>query len=388
MPARNFSSALARAVRVHDLDGEPARLERTVRVVDALLGAAEHEHALELLARHRAARGDELLQERCLLALHDGAEVLLDGLGGLAEHGDLHACRIVQHGVHGRGDARRDGRGEEQRLALLGQCTDDAADARPEAHVEHAVGLVEHEHAHLREVDGAALHEVDEAARRGDEHVASLREARELLIEARTARDDHRMLAGLGADRLGDLLDLLGELARGGDDEGVRPIAGTLCCNRCDVGRARAATAATPPPALGFRFLGRCLSCVFRAFGGRRLHGSRRLRRDSCDSLQDREGECGGLARARLRGRHDVAACEDERDGLLLDGGWDGEAEGIHPGENLLVEPELGKCRSHGYEYAPFGLPAHQSCPNQHALCASGPLSEHKNQLVCEKTLG
>ena len=117
-----------------------------------------------------------------------------------------------------------------------------------------------------------------------------LREACELLVEARSSRDDHRMLACLGADRLRDLLDLLGELARGGDDEGERPIAGTLCCDRRAVGRARAATAATPPSALGLRLLGRCIAFGCCALSGGLLGSGcllcfRRLVHDACDSL-------------------------------------------------------------------------------------------------------
>ena len=98
------------------------------------------------------------------------------------------------------------------------------------------------------------------------------------------------MLAGLGADRLGDLLDLLGELASGGDDEGERPIAGTLCCDRRAVGRARAATAATPPSALGVRLLGGRIAFGCRALSGGLLGIGRllccwRLVHDACDSL-------------------------------------------------------------------------------------------------------
>ena len=61
------------------------------------------------------------------------------------------------------------------------------------------------------------------------------------------------------------------------------------------------------------------------------------------DELQGGQREGGGLARARLGGGDDVAAGEHEWDGLCLDGSWFGEAEGVHPGEDLLVEPELGK---------------------------------------------
>ena len=128
------------------------------------------------------------------------------------------------------------------------------------------------------------LHQVDEASGGGDEQVAAALELLDLAVELGAAHDDDRTLAGLLAYHGDDLLDLRRELARGRDHERVRALA------------------------LG---TGHELQCG------------------------QREGR--GLARARLRGGHDVAACEDHGDGLLLDGGWGGEAEGVHPGENLLV---------------------------------------------------
>ena len=46
--------------------------------------------------------------------------------------------------------------GEEQRLAVARDLLDDAVDDGPEAHVEHAVGLVEDEDLDVVEADGAA----------------------------------------------------------------------------------------------------------------------------------------------------------------------------------------------------------------------------------------
>jgi hypothetical protein len=40
--------------------------------------------------------------------------------------------------------------------------------------------------------------------------------------------------------------------------------------------------------------------------------------------LDQRQREAGGLAGARLGGAEEVAACENDGDGLLLDGGRDG----------------------------------------------------------------
>src|SRR5215210_898746 len=54
-------------------------------------------------------------------------------------------------------DLARHGRGEEQRLPLRGELGEDAPDGGQEAHVEHPVGLVEHQHLDVREVERAAL---------------------------------------------------------------------------------------------------------------------------------------------------------------------------------------------------------------------------------------
>ena len=53
------------------------------------------------------------------------------------------------------------------RLALLGrrQAAQDEADVRDEAEVEHAVGLVEHQHLRVAQVEHVLLEVVDEAAR-------------------------------------------------------------------------------------------------------------------------------------------------------------------------------------------------------------------------------
>jgi hypothetical protein len=42
--------------------------------------------------------------------------------------------------------------------------------------------------------------------------------------------------------------------------------------------------------------------------------------------LQDRQHEAGGLAGAGLRGAEQVAACQNDGDGLRLDGGGNGVA--------------------------------------------------------------
>ena len=65
-------------------------------------------------------------------------------------------------------------RREEHRLPVPRQAAHELVDLRLEAHVEHAVGLVEHECAHLREVHEPAVGQILEPAGRRDEDVRVL----------------------------------------------------------------------------------------------------------------------------------------------------------------------------------------------------------------------
>ena len=70
----------------------------------------------------------------------------------------------------------------------LGALGDDAVDGRAEAHVEHAVGLVEDEDLDVGERQRAAREQVLEAAGRRDEHVRGAGQL-DLLLEADAAVD-------------------------------------------------------------------------------------------------------------------------------------------------------------------------------------------------------
>ena len=218
-------------------------------------------------------------------------DVLLHGVGRLALRGDLHNGRIIQHGVHLVEDALVDGGREQKRLAAFRRRLHDTANRGEKSHVEHAVGLVQHEHLNLREVDGLLVHEVDEAPRRGDEHVHAAREAVDLRLDFHAAHHIGDAQAAGAGDGLADFLNLHGQLSRGGDDEH-----------------------------------GRCLLAL-----------------GAGEDVQARQREGGRFARAGLGGGDDVAALEDERDGLGLNGGRLGVAEMIDGGKDGVGKAEFGK---------------------------------------------
>ena len=121
-----------------------------------------------------------------------------------------------------RGEAlyllRKGGR-EHERLALPRHALllDDAADLRLEAHVQHAVGLVQHEEPDALEIDPTALDQVHEATGGGDEEVAATLQFAELVADVGAPVDDGGGDAGHVAERA----SLLVELAREGGGGGV-----------------------------------------------------------------------------------------------------------------------------------------------------------------------
>jgi hypothetical protein len=78
---------------------------------------------------------------------------------------------VVQQAVGQGLDLVGEGGREQQVLALLGQQREDLLDVADEAHVEHAVGFVQHQDLDAGEVDGLLGAVVEQAARGGDEDV-------------------------------------------------------------------------------------------------------------------------------------------------------------------------------------------------------------------------
>ena len=189
-------------------------------------------------------------------------------------------------------DLRRHGGGEEQRLAGEGNELADALDVGNEAHVEHAVGLVDDEEFDASEQQPSALEMVEQAARRRDQHVDAARELDVLVVE-RDAADQERDVELVVDAVFGEaLLDLRGEFARRLDDQ-----------------RARHAGAGA-------------------ALLQERQHGQR-------------ESRC--LAGAGLGDAEHVAPGEHVRNSLVLDGGGSFVASRSNGRENLFGQAEMRK---------------------------------------------
>ena len=116
-------------------------------------------------------------------------------------------------------DLGRHGGGEECRLPARVQRGDDLPHRLDEAHVEHAVGLVEDDPAGLVEQDRAVVHQIGQPAGRGDDHVDAARHGADLGAAGHAAEDEERRQPRAAGEAAEGGLDLHRELAGGGEDQ-------------------------------------------------------------------------------------------------------------------------------------------------------------------------
>ena len=217
-------------VAVDRLGRDAARFEScATTLVGAVLGAGEDQRASRSPGRAASRRA-----AAALLALVRHEDRLLDPLGGRRDRrrpatvtGLRRICR----------PARRSSAAWWRRTAASAACAGSLATMRAdvvdEAHVEHAVGFVEHEDFDPREIDVALVHQVEQAAGRGDEMSTPLRSARTCVPWLTPPNGERRAQAEVAAIGGEALADLAGEFAGGGEDQDAaglaaerRPVAG------------------------------------------------------------------------------------------------------------------------------------------------------------------
>jgi hypothetical protein len=259
------------------------------KAIRAVLGAAEDEHLLPVARLH------QVREELALPVLVHRVRDLPDQLDRHVAPRDFDRDGVLHEARGELSHLVRKGRREEQVLPLERQELEDAADVVDEAHVEHAVGFVEDEDLHLAQVDRLLLDVIEEATGRRDDDVHAAAQLLGLRAEAHPAVDHGRAQLHVPAVSAHALLDLRGELARGHEDEAPYRMA-----------RGRMA-------GVGFRR----------------------------EPLQHRQREAGGLAGAGLRRAEQIAARENDGNGLRLDGGGLGVALLGDGAEQLGRESEI-----------------------------------------------
>ncbi len=182
--------------------------------VGAQLGADEDDRA--------ALAGGDGRGDRCLvLGLHD-EDVVRHGRHGALRGVDLVADRVVQVPVDQGLDLVLHGRGEQHPLAARRDLVEQLGDLGHEAQVGHLVGLVENGDLHVLQGAGAAVDDVAQPARGGDQDVDALLQGVDLVAHGRTAADDLHLQAEDVAVRLERVGDLHGELTGRREDDGAR----------------------------------------------------------------------------------------------------------------------------------------------------------------------
>ena len=283
---RTLALVLA-AVAVDRKAGDAGLPELLAEGIGAVLAIAEDDDTL------LAALLQDIDEDLCLCFMAHSEGILLDRLGGGALVGNLDGDGVMHERARVLQDGFVERCAEEERLALFRHVGDDCLHIGQEAHIEHAVCLVEDEHLDLIQMAGILLHEVHETSRCGNEDVGAVGQ-RALLGLVGDAAHDRR------ADVMGPLcnlgccgLDLLGKLA----------------CRREDKHQGAMS-------ALGV---------------SQHLHG--------------RKEEGAGLACAGLCCRHDVVASQDFRDGSSLHRARLGVAEVGDCPEESFIKAERCECR-------------------------------------------
>ena len=300
------------AVQRHGAD---AVLDKVVGdAVGAEFGAREDEYLVPALL-------DDEVHEGFFLALSaHGVDDLRDALHGGVGRGDLHALRRIQHAGGKAPNVVGEGGGKEQALALGGQEGEHFFHVVNEAHVEHAVGFVEHEDFYGGQVNVPLPDEVEQPPGGGDEDVHARLHALNLRRHAHAAEDDGGGELQVAPVVLRRFLHLRGQLARGGEHQ--------------------------------------------RAYGAGALGFALR------EQLQHGQHERGGFARAGLRASEQVAAVKHERNGLLLNRSGGAVALFAHGLKNGGRQLQFFKC--HGLERPKKAL---QGAARRWPLSGAGPAS-------------
>ena len=214
---------------------------------------------------------NQITEQFTLPVLRHGIGLLFDQ-GRFLIGGNFDRDRGIEKGVREFADFRAEGGREEQALAGFRNQLDQFPDVMNEAHVEHAVGFIEHQELHRGERHMLLTEMIQKAARRGDKNIDAAGKGRGLGLQVHAAENEGGTDVQILRVRRNVLVDL------------SREFAGRSQNQRC-------------------HFL--------------------RLRADAglSDLLNDRQAVSRGLAGAGLSGGQHVLAFKQGRNGFLLNRG-------------------------------------------------------------------
>src|SRR5471032_994698 len=264
-------------VAVNGQRADTVRAQLFHQLVGAVLGAGKYQHLRPVM------RLDQVGQHRVFLVAVDRMDLLLDHFHGRIAARHFDHRWLVQQAVGQGLDLFREGGREQQVLAFRRQYGQHFLDVADEAHVQHAVGFVEDQDFHFRQVDRVLAHVVQQAAWRGDQDADAVFQLLDLRIDADAAEDHGRIELGVLAVGAHAFFNLRRQFARWRQDQ------------RADRARGRIA-------------------------------GDRRAIRVDRKAVQYGQGKAGRLAGTGLCAGQQVAASQHGRDRLGLDRGRHGVA--------------------------------------------------------------
>ena len=211
-------------VAVHRHGRHAALAQLGQQAIGAAPGAHEHQRVVVALVQH-VDQGLHLglgrhLHEPVIDLLHRliaGIGLVVRGVGRVAAGEPAHLA--VERGR------------EEHRLAILRQPSHDPVDLRLEAHVEHPVGLVQHQDRHGAQREHLAVGEILEATRSRHQQVRAVG-LLGLVVEADSAVGGGHPQAACSSQRLQHLAHLGGQLA--GRDQHQRGRGGAVRVDSLD----------------------------------------------------------------------------------------------------------------------------------------------------------
>ena len=242
------------------LSGDASSIELLCQTVCTVLGPSEDDATIDHL------RLDQLHEQATLVRLPDEGDVLVDAIGGGRLGAHVDANRIMEHRRDEVADALRHRCTEQEVLTALRQEREDPPDVPNEAHVEHLVGLIEHQVGQIGQIEMTLLLQIEQASGRGDEDVDALPE---------------------------------------GLDPGMCPTPPKMTKSS-----GRACPWPSPTADLGGRFT---------SVRGERSNRSPVRRTLGCEMMEDREREGRRLPCPSLGNTEDIPAIEEGRDGHRLD---------------------------------------------------------------------
>ena len=224
--AQRLQRAVARAL-VHVAVHGRGRVTLAVQVLRELVGVALGRGEDDGLQHVRLS--EDGLQQAVLVAhVIRKMQALLDVDVARLRGVDGDAQRVVQERAREANDARFDRGREEHGLARLRDLGEDGLEVVLEAHVEHAVGFVQHQELQAAEIDAAGVHLVEHAARRGHEDVDAVLQHAVLQRVGHAADDREGLHAHVAAVGVSGFRHLHREFARGREHQDARAAAGGL----------------------------------------------------------------------------------------------------------------------------------------------------------------